>query len=152
MLFMTSMDMIWDNFLFKHPKKLFIHDSSWFQAFFRLWVSLIQASPNYVRSFTNCWVLSPNSPNVYRKSIKDNLNPINLSLSLILNLPLDQSPCFNTENNKSHKKTSSNLIFGYDFDSTGTIWMYHDFVNVLETKFKSKEVNIMLSNEFPLKI
>ena len=33
-----------------------------------------------------------------------------------------------------------------------TIGMYHDFFHVLETKFKSNEVNIMLWNEFPFKI
>ena len=115
-----------------------------FKSFLRLWVRSVQASPNFVRSFTNSWVLSPNYPNVYMKYIQGIFNPINLCFSLILNLPLDSSPCFNTKNNEFQKKTFSSIVFGDDFTSTGTTWMYHDFFYVLRSKFQSKEVNIML--------
>ena len=69
---------------------------------------------------SNCWVLFPNSPNVYRKATWVIFNPRNHFFSLILNLPLDSSPCFNVENNEFHKKTFSNLVFGDDFTYTGT--------------------------------
>ena len=42
------------------------------------------------------------------------------------------------------RKLFSNLIFGDDFTSTGSIWMYHDFFYVLRSKLQSKEVKIML--------
>lgn len=115
-----------------------------FKLFLRLWVWLIQASPNSIRCFTNPWVFSPNSPNIYRQSIQGNFNPINHFFRLILNLPLDSSLCFNMKNNEFQKKTCSNLVFGDDFTSTRTKWMYHDFFYVLRLKFQSKKVNIML--------
>ena len=37
-----------------------------FKLFLTLWVWSIQASPNSIRCFTNSWVLTPNSPNLYR--------------------------------------------------------------------------------------
>lgn len=56
------------------------------------------------------------------------------------------------ENNEFHKKTFSNLDFGDDFVSNGTILISHDFFHVLGTKFQSKEGTIMIYNEFPLNI
>ena len=88
-----------------------------FNLFLRLCIRSIQDLPNPVRSFPNLGVLSPSSPNIYRKYIQVISNLINLFFSIILNLPLDSSPCFNTENNEFHKKTFSNLVFGDDFTS-----------------------------------
>ena len=65
-----------------------------FKLFLRLWVQSIQASPNYVRYFSNSWVLSPNYPNVYRKAIQGFYNSTKKKFSLILNLPLDSPPWF----------------------------------------------------------
>ena len=115
-----------------------------FMFFLRLWVRSIQALPNPVTSFTDFVVLSPNSPNIYRKYIHGIVNPRNIFFSLILNLPLDSSPCFNTKNNKFLKKTFSNLVFGDDFTSTRKTWTYRDLFYVLRSNFQSKEVNIML--------
>ena len=44
----------------------------------------------------------------------------NLFFNLILNLPLDSSPCFDIKINEFHKKTFSNLVFGDEFSSTVT--------------------------------
>ena len=38
-----------------------------------------------------------------------------------MNLPIDSSPCFYKENIVFYKKTFSNLVFGDDFASTGTL-------------------------------
>ena len=91
-----------------------------FKLFLTLRVQAIQASPNFVRYFINSWVLYQIYPNLYRKDIEGIFNPTNLFFSLILNLPLDSSPCFNVENNDFHNKTFSSLVFGDDFTSTGT--------------------------------
>ena len=81
---------------------------------------------------------------MYRKANKAIYNLKNHIFSLILNLPLDSSPCSNMKTNEFHKRSFSNLVFGDEFASTETIWMYHDLFHVLETKFKSKEVKNML--------
>ena len=115
-----------------------------FISFLGLRVQSIQALPNPIRCFPNSRILFLNSPNMYRKDNKIIYNPKNHISNLILNLPLDSSPCFNMKINEFHKKTFSNLVFGYYFTYTITIWMYHDFFHVLETKFKSKEVKNMI--------
>ena len=102
-----------------------------FMFFLRLWVWSIQALPNPIRCFPNPWILFPNSPNMYRKYIQGIYNLTNLFFRLILNLPLDSSPCFNMKINEFHKKTFSKLVFGYNFASTIKIWMYHDLFHVL---------------------
>ena len=107
--------------------------------FLKVWVWLMQALPNHVRSFTNSWVLSPKYPNVYRKYIQGIFNSWNLYFNLILNLPLNSSPCFNMKINEFHNKTFSNLVFGDDFDPNMTIGMYHDLFHVLETKFNPRK-------------
>ena len=125
------------------PQSYLFMNQSDFMLFLGLWFWSIQALPNFARSFPNFGILFPNSPNVYKKAIQGIFNSRNLFFSLTLNLPLDSSPCFNTENNEFHKKTLSNLVFGDDFTSTRTTWMYHDLFYVLISKFQSKEVNIM---------
>ena len=114
-----------------------------FMLFLKLWVWSIQTLPNPVRCFPNPGILFPNSPNIYRQDIHSIFNPTNLFFSLILNLPLDSSPCFNMKINEFHKKSFSNLVFGDDFDSTRTIWMYHDLFHVLYRKNQSKEGKMM---------
>ena len=115
-----------------------------FMLFLRLRVRSIQSLPNPVRYFPNSGILSPNSPHVYKKYFQIIFNARNIFFSLIFNLPLDSSPCFNMKINEFHKKAFSNLVFGDDFASTVTIWMYHDLFNILETKFQSEKVNSML--------
>ena len=72
--------------------------------------------------------------------------------SLILNLPIDSSPQFSRKNNEFHKKFFSNIVIGDDINPTMTIGIYYELFHVLQTKFHSKEVNIMLENEFPFEI
>jgi hypothetical protein len=115
-----------------------------FMLFLKLRVWSIQAPPNHVRCFPNPRILFLFYPNIYMKSNQIILNLRNHFFSLILNLTLDSSPCFNMKIIEFHKKTFSNLVFGDEFDYNITIGMYHDLFNVLETKFQSKEINIML--------
>ena len=77
------------------------------------------------------------------KDNKKNFNPRNHFFSLILNLPIDSSPLFSNKNSVSMKNFFK-LSFGYEFDPTMIVGMYHDFFHVLETKFQSKEVKMML--------
>ena len=107
-----------------------------FRLFLRFWVRLIQALPNSVKPFPNYWVLFPNFLNVYMESIQGNFNPINLSFSLILNLPLDSSSCFFEENKVFYKKHFSNLVFGDDFAFNWIRWMYYHLFNVSGGKWQ----------------
>ena len=81
---------------------------------------------------------------MYRNANQIIYNMRNHIFSLMLNLILDSSPCSNMKTNEFHMKTFSNLVLGDDFASIVTIWIYHDFFHVLETKLKSKEVKNML--------
>ena len=136
---------VWYGLIFPRntPQSVFFMTQVDFMLFLKLWVRSIQALPNPVRWFPNSGILFLNSPNMYRKSIQGIYNMRNIFFSLIVNLPLDSSPCFNMKINEFHKIFFSNLVFGDEFASSITIWMYHDFLHVLETKFKSKEVKNM---------
>ena len=81
---------------------------------------------------------------MYNKYNKIIFNPKNHFFNLFMNLLLDSSPCFNKKIKEFHKKTFSNLVYGDGFASIVTIGMYYDLFHVLETKFQSKEVKMML--------
>ena len=120
--------------------------------FLKVWVQSIQALPNPIKCFPNYGFLFLITPNMCGKSKKNIHNPRKHILGLILNLPIHSSPRFLKKNNKFHKWTFSNLVFGDEFASNETIGMYYDFFHVLETKFQSKEVKMILYNEFPFEI
>ena len=70
-----------------------------FMLFLRFRVQSIQALPNPVICFPNYEILFLITPNMNGKDSKIIYNPINHFSNLILNLPLDSSPCFNMKNN-----------------------------------------------------
>ena len=140
---MSIMGIIWPYFLNKNPTKWFIHASSWFHGFPHTMSPVDSSSSKSCQIFHQFWGFVPKLSYVYRKYIQGIFNPRNLFFSLFLNLPLNSSPCFNMKNNEFHKKTCSNLVFGDDFTSAGTKWVYHNFFYVLRLKCQSKEVKIM---------
>ena len=102
-----------------------------FMLFLRLWVWLIQALPNHVWCFPNSKILFLKYSTMYVQSNKIIYNRKNHMFSLILNLTLDSSPCSNMKTNEFQKKTFWNVVFGYDFASNETIWIYHDLFYIL---------------------
>ena len=74
-LFMSSMDIVWDYFLQKNPQTdLFIIWVS-FKPLPRFQVMSIQAVPNPVKSSLIFWVLSPKYPIIHTISSHSNWNP-----------------------------------------------------------------------------
>ena len=101
----------------------------------RFWFRSIQVVPDPIKPFIIFRFLSPNSPNIHRINIHGIVNPINPSLCLIKNLPIDSSPYLYKENNMFYKKSFYNLVFGDDFDFNGIRRMYHDLFSISGTKW-----------------
>ena len=114
-----------------------------FMFFLGFWVQTIQALLNPGGCFPNSRILFLIPPNVCGKAKKRIQNTRNHILSLIFHLPIDSSPWFSRKNKVFESKTFSNLVFGDEFVSNLTIWIYHDLFHVLETKFQSQEVRMM---------
>ena len=96
-----------------------------------------------VKPFLIFCVLSPNSPNIHSKDIQGIFNTINLSLSLIMNLPLDSSPCFYKENWVFSKKKFSSLVFRDDFSFNGIRRMSNDLFCFWAEKWHQNILRIM---------
>ena len=72
---MTNMEIIWAHFLLKHPTTIFIHDSICFQDFPQFLSLVDSSSSQFCQILHQLLGFLPKYPNVYRKLIKDNLNP-----------------------------------------------------------------------------